>query len=156
MKKERTRLSRNNLLFLAGGILIGFSLSLIPNLLQTATAPTVTGPQSTVAKFDLPSFAPFRGSNSAQINLVEFGDYQCPFCARFFLLTEPQVLQNYANGGKLKFYFLDLTVIGADSLTLAQGAWCANEQGEYYQYHDYVFSHQGTENSGWGNASKVK
>ncbi len=118
MKKERTRLSRNNLLFLAGGILIGFSLSLIPNLLQTATAPTVTGPQSTVAKFDLPSFAPFGGSNSAQINLVEFGDYQCPFCARFFLLTEPQVLQNYANGGKLKFYFLDLRFAHTGSRSL--------------------------------------
>ncbi|MDE1828159.1 MAG: DsbA family protein [Candidatus Micrarchaeota archaeon] len=104
----------------------------------------------------IPSYAPFRGSNSSTINFVEFGDYQCPFCERFFQQSEPQVMQNYTNTGKIKFYFLDFQFLGPDSQTLGQGAWCASDQGKYYEYHDYMYSHQGTENSGWATADKVK
>lgn len=153
---ERARLSSKTLLIIAGALLVGYSLALIPGLAQS-TAPTNNGARSQIVKFDIPSYAPYRGANStAQINVVEFGDYQCPFCDRFFLETEPQVLQNYVNTGKVRFYYLDFAILGADSLTLAQGSWCANEQGKFFGYHDYVFSHQGQENTGWATASKVK
>ncbi len=99
---------------------------------------------------------PFRGSDSSKINLVEFGDYQCPFCERFFQLTEPSIIQNLVNTGKVRFYFLDLTILGPDSQTLAQGAWCAQDQGLYYAYHDFVYSHQGQENTGWATPAKLK
>jgi protein-disulfide isomerase len=106
--------------------------------------------------FDIPPFAGFLGDESAPISIVEFGDYQCPFCKRFFDQTEPQLMQEYVMNGKAKFYFLDFALVGPDSLTLAEGAWCAEEQGKYYQYHDYVYSNQGDENSGWGTPEKVK
>ncbi|MGI0083085.1 MAG: DsbA family protein [Nitrosopumilaceae archaeon] len=106
--------------------------------------------------FDIPNFAKFRGSDSAKINLVEFGDYQCPFCKRFFDQTEPQLMIEYVDAGKAKFYFLDVSIVGDDSITLGQGAWCADEQGKYYEYHDYMYSNQGKENSGWGTPDKVK
>jgi len=106
--------------------------------------------------FDIPPFARFIGDESAPISIVEFGDYQCPFCKRFFDQTEPQLMQEYVMSGKAKFYFLDFVIVGPDSLTLAEGAWCADEQGKYYQYHDYVYSNQGDENSGWGTPEKVK
>ncbi|MGI0022358.1 MAG: DsbA family protein, partial [Nitrososphaeraceae archaeon] len=104
------------------------------------------GEQSTQKKiqgnvnFDIPNFAKFRGSDSAKINLVEFGDYQCPFCKRFFDQTEPQLMTEYVDAGKAKFYFLDVSIVGDDSITLGQGAWCADEQGKYYEYHDYMYS----------------
>ena len=106
--------------------------------------------------FDIPPFAKFRGSDSAKINLVEFGDYQCPFCKRFFDQTEPQLMTEYVDAEKAKFYFLDVSIVGDDSLTLGQGSWCADEQGKYYEYHDYMYSTQGQENSGWGTPDKVK
>jgi len=106
--------------------------------------------------FDIPPFAKFIGSDSATINLVEFGDYQCPFCKRFFDQTEPQMIAEYVDTGKAKFYFLDVSVVGDDSVTLGQGAWCADEQGKYYEYHDYMYTNQGEENSGWGTPDKVK
>ncbi|MDE1831382.1 MAG: DsbA family protein [Thaumarchaeota archaeon] len=112
--------------------------------------------QQQLAKLQIPSFAQYRGSNSAQLNIVEFGDYQCPFCEKFFQQNEPQILQDYINNGKAKFYFLDFQFLGPDSLTLGEGAWCANEQGKYYDYHDYIYSHQGQENSGWATPDKVK
>ncbi|MBI2545514.1 MAG: DsbA family protein [Candidatus Aenigmarchaeota archaeon] len=107
-------------------------------------------------KFDIPSYVPAKGSGSAKISIIEFGDYQCPFCERFFQQTEPQILQNYVNTGKAKFYFMDFQFLGTDSQTLGQGAWCANDQGKYYEYHDYIYSHQGQENMGWATPDKVK
>jgi protein-disulfide isomerase len=112
--------------------------------------------QQQKVKFQIPSFAPSRGSDSAQLNIVEFGDYQCPFCEKFFQDVEPQIKQGYIDTGKVKFYFLDYQFLGPDSQTLGQGAWCANDQGRYYDYHDYVYSHQGQENSGWATPDKVK
>ena len=111
---------------------------------------------SVVASWNIPAFVPFRGSDSSKINLVEFGDYQCPFCERFFQLTEPSIIQNLVNTGKVRFYFLDLTILGPDSQTLAQGAWCAQDQGLYYAYHDFIYSHQGPENTGWATPAKLK
>ncbi len=143
---------------IAVSLLTGYSLG---NLYPLTPVPSANGPpvqvvQPQTVKLSLPSFAPFRGADSAMVNIVEFGDYQCPFCDRLFQLTEPQIMQNYVNTGKVRFYFLDLVILGPDSQTLAQGAWCANDQGKYYDYHDFIYSHQGQENSGWATPAKVK
>jgi protein-disulfide isomerase len=109
-----------------------------------------------VNNFTVPLYAVNRGSDSANVTVIEFADYQCPVCKTFFDQTEPQLLQNYVNTSKTKFYFVDFAFLGQDSFTLAQGSWCANEQGKYYDYYDYIFSNQGTENSGWATQDKVK
>ncbi len=121
---------------------------------KTGGTTTTTIPQT--IKIDIPSFVPFRGSESAKINIVEFGDYQCPYCEQFFASLEPQTLTDYVNNGKTKFYFMDFQFLSADSFTLGQGAWCANDQGKYYEYHDYIYSHQGQERTGWATPDKVK
>jgi len=106
--------------------------------------------------FDIPQFAKFEGSGDTKLNLVEFGDYQCPFCKKFFDETEPQIIVEYVHSGKAKYYFLDVSILGPDSRTLSQGSWCADEQDKYYEYHDYVYANQGQENSGWGTPDRVK
>ncbi|MEW6044823.1 MAG: thioredoxin domain-containing protein [Thermoproteota archaeon] len=106
--------------------------------------------------FEVPTIAKFRGSESAKLNLVEFGDYQCPFCEKFFKETEPILAKEYIDAGKVKFYFLDVSIVGPDSIILAQASWCADEQDKYYEYHDYMYANQGQENSGWGTPDKVK
>lgn len=112
--------------------------------------------QPQMIKFQIPSFIPSIGVNSSQINIVEFGDFQCPFCEKFFQESEQQIMQDYVNTGKVKFYFVAIDFLGPDSLTLGQGSWCANEQGKYYEYHNQIYSNQGQENSGWGTPDKVK
>jgi protein-disulfide isomerase len=111
---------------------------------------------SVVASWNIPSFVPYLGSNSSKINLVEFGDYQCPFCERFFQLTLPSIVQNYVNASKVRFYFMDFAILGPDSQTLAQGAWCAQDQGLYYSYYNFIYSHQGQENTGWAAPPMLK
>lgn len=122
----------------------------------TVTQTAQTTQPTTIAQFALPSYETPEGSSSANINLIEFGDYQCPYCSDFFTKTEPQIQQNYINNGKVKFYFLDFAFLGPDSTTLSEGAWCANDQGLFWQYHNYIYSNQGQESSGWGTPAKVK
>ncbi len=121
----------------------------------TGGGSTTTTVQQTI-KINIPSFVPFLGAESAKINIIEFGDYQCPVCEAFFTSIEPQTIAEYVNKDKAKFYFMDFQFLSADSFTLGQGAWCADEQGKYYEYHNYIYSHQGAEHSGWGTPDKVK
>ena len=154
------------LILLALGYFIGNTIPIGNNFQSNPQYATITktigSPDQTTKKIsgsvnlEVPSYAKFQGDGSAKINLVEFGDYQCPFCEKFFQYTEPQLMKDYINTAKAKFYFLDFVIVGQDSLTLTQGAWCADEQGKYYEYHDYVYSHQGQENTGWGTSDKVK
>lgn len=108
-----------------------------------------------IASFNY-SFVPYEGNSSAKINVIEFGDYQCPICAEWFVQSQTQLLNDYVNTGKARFYFMDFSFLGPDSYTLAQGAWCANDQGLYYPYHDFIYSNQGTESTGWASPAKLK
>lgn len=150
-------------LFLLVGYFLGnlFQLSGAPaagQVIQTTPTqqPSQVAQQQGKVKFDIPSYVPFKGADSAKVAVIEFGDYQCPFCERFFQQTEPQIIKDYVDTGKAKFYFTDFQFLGPDSQTLGQGAWCANDQGKYYDYHDYIYSHQGQENSGWAMPDKLK
>jgi len=154
------------IILLAVGYLIGNVISIMKNS-QSGSEPgiitsTIGGNQLSKPKipgsinFEIPKFAKFQGSDSATLDLVEFRDYQCTFCEKFFQQTEPQITKEYVNSGKIKFYFLDFAIVGPDSITLRDGAWCVDEQGKYYDYHNYAYFHQGAENSGWGTVEKVK
>lgn len=148
------------IVLLAVGYLIGNTFPVSGTVLPSAQAQLQAGQQqqapTTGIKLDIPSYLPAKGADSAKINIVEFGDYQCPFCERFFSQTESQLISSYVTSGKAKFYFADFAFLGPDSTTLSEGAWCANEQGKYYAYHDFIYSNQQQENTGWASADKVK
>ena len=160
---ENVTITMNKNAFTAILVIVAFALGLVigtfvigKGVTGSATGSGTGTGNTEPIRFDIPSFAPFLGSDTAKVTIVEFGDYQCPFCERFFTQSEPQIMQNYVDTGKAKFYFLDFQFLGPDSLTLGQGAWCANDQGLYYEYHDYIYSNQGQENSGWATPDKVK
>lgn len=94
----------------------------------------------TVGNGDLPPL----GQTSAKVTLVEFSDYQCPFCARHFSQTEPQLIKEYIDTGKVKFYYRDfpLSQIHPGAQKAAEAARCAGDQGKYWEYHDLVFQNQ--------------
>jgi len=96
------------------------------------------------------------GNANAPVTIVEYGDYQCPFCTRFFSQTEPQILQNYVQTGKVRMVFRDFPFLGAESTAAAQAAQCANDQGKLWAYHDALYSSKvadeqkgGSENDGF-------
>jgi protein-disulfide isomerase len=87
---------------------------------------------------------PFKGSQDAPITIVEFSDFQCPFCSRFFQQTLPQLEQNYIVTGKVKFVYRDLPLdsLHPNARPTHIAAECADEQGKFWQYHDILFENQ--------------
>lgn len=87
---------------------------------------------------------PVSGDQNAKVTLVEFSDYQCPFCGRHFTQTEGQIKKEYIDTGKVKFYYRDfpLSQIHPGAEKGAEAARCAGDQGKYWEYHDLVFAHQ--------------
>jgi protein-disulfide isomerase len=88
--------------------------------------------------------APVLGRSDAPVTLVEFSDYQCPFCQRFFATTLPALKKDYIDTGKLRYVFRDFPLeVHPHARKAAEAAHCAGEQGKYWQMHDVLFQHQG-------------
>ena len=87
---------------------------------------------------------PFKGEQDAKVTIIEFSDYQCPFCARHFRETLPLLEKNYISSGKVKYVFRDypLTQIHKKSRKAAEAANCAGFQGRYWDMHDRLFANR--------------
>jgi protein-disulfide isomerase len=85
---------------------------------------------------------PIMGSSSAKVTLIEFADFRCPYCEQFFSQTEPQIIQNYVNTGKVKFAFRNYAFLGPASVVAADASECANDQGKFWAFHDYLYKNQ--------------
>jgi protein-disulfide isomerase len=87
--------------------------------------------------------APFKGDRNAALTLVEFSDYECPFCASYFRDTLGQIERDYIKTGKLKYVFRDFPLeFHRKAFKAAEAAHCAGEQGRYWEMHDRLFGHQ--------------
>jgi protein-disulfide isomerase len=100
--------------------------------------------------------SPVLGSQSAPVTIIEFGDYQCPFCQKWNHDTKPLIEKNYIDAGKVKLIYVDFPFLGPDSIKVHAGSYCADEQGLYWKYHDFIYANQGHENDGWANAENIK
>ncbi len=89
------------------------------------------------------------GSDNASIIMVEFSDFQCPFCGRFFRQSIPYIKEEWVNAGRLKFYYkhLPLTSIHPQAEPAARASYCADKQGKFWEYHDWIFENINTINS---------
>ena len=87
---------------------------------------------------------PVIGDPNATISIIEFSDFQCPFCARFHIQTLPSILEEYVDQGKVKLVFRDFPIqnIHPNALPASVAAECANEQGKFKEMHDKLFDNQ--------------
>jgi protein-disulfide isomerase len=97
--------------------------------------------------------APRIGDPDAPIILVEFTDYQCPFCSRHFQETYPQILEQYIETGVVQYVFKDfpLKSIHPQAAKAAEAARCAGDQNAYLAMHDILFERQ----SEWGVSNPI-
>ena len=102
------------------------------------------------------SGAPVLGDADAPVTVVEFGDFQCPFCERYFQNNEKILISEYVNTGKVKFVWKDYAFLGQESTWSSEAARCAEDQGKFWQYHNYLYNHQGAENSGAFSIANLK
>ena len=85
----------------------------------------------------------FKGEADAPVTIIEFSDYECPFCARFYTQTLPSLEQQYINTGKVKFVYRDFPLsFHQNAQKAAEAAECAGDQGEYWGMHDKIFENQ--------------
>ena len=82
-----------------------------------------------------------KGEEDAQVTIIEFSDYECPFCQRFYSQTLTQIQSQYIDTGKAKLVYRDfpLSNIHPQAQKAAEAAECAGEQGKYYEMHDKLF-----------------
>lgn len=114
-------------------------------------APPPTAPQDVTAG-DLP----VDGNPSAPVVIVEWADYQCPFCGRFYEQVEKPVRDQYIKAGKVQWAYRDFAFLGQESTDAAVAARCANEQGKFWAYHDKLFDSQAGENQGAFSKDNLK
>jgi protein-disulfide isomerase len=94
-------------------------------------------------RYDVPTEGfPSTGPADAPIVIVEFSDFQCPFCQRFYDQTFKQLMAAYP--GKIRFVYrhLPLTSIHPEAFPAAQASMCANEQNAFWPFHDKIFENQ--------------
>ncbi|MBI2127720.1 MAG: DsbA family protein [Nitrosarchaeum sp.] len=99
--------------------------------------------------------SPIMGESSATITIVEWGDYQCTFCYKFHQSTMNTIKQDFIETGKVKLVFKDFPLNGPDSILAAEAAYCAQDQGKYWQYHDELYKNWGGERTGWVNRDSL-
>jgi len=84
------------------------------------------------------------GNANAPVKIVEFSDYQCPFCARFYSDTLPDLKKNFIDTGKAKFVYRDFPLsFHKEAQKAAEATECAEEQGKFWEMHDKIFENQG-------------
>ncbi len=83
---------------------------------------------------------PALGPENAPVTIIEFSDYQCPYCRRWAEQVEGELVKTY--GDKIRIVYRDfpLTQMHPEALPAAEAANCAGEQGKYWDYHDALFS----------------
>lgn len=96
---------------------------------------------------------PVLGDNNAKVTMVEFSDFQCPYCQNYSMATFQQIKKDYIDTGKVKYIFRDLPLdFHPQALDAAKFANCAAEEGKYWEAHDLLFSKQGE----WSGNAEAK
>ena len=138
-----------------------------------AAAPNQPQAPATTAELKVSDDDPALGPKNAKVTIVSFEDFQCPFCGAFTGLNPEMVKsmqsrdpswqpaltglkKDYIDSGKVRFIWKDYPFLGQESFWSAQAARCAQDQGKFWEYHDYLFSHQNGENQGAFSKENLK
>lgn len=116
----------------------------IKKILQAARTPPAAAPEKAVNAVVNIAGEPVKGDKDAKFTLIEFSEYQCPFCSRHVKNTVPQLDKEYVQTGKVKYVFRDLPLesIHKNAFKASEAAHCAGEQGKFWQMHDRLFENQ--------------
>lgn len=143
------------LLFILGG-LAGYLLAISAYRLGAEQAAAIQGSGQQAAPQVQPTAAPSRvdnvktdgdpqiGPDNAKVTIVEFSDFQCPFCKRFHDDTLDALIQKYGDKIRIVYRNFPLTTIHPEAQKAAEAAMCANEQDKFWEMHDLIYANQAT------------
>lgn len=158
--QQKAKQRQDLLKWLGAGLLLAFVAILVvifvANDDEDSTA--VAGGPETVATVlpgpVIPSYIPLNGMTmgmeTAPVTVVWYGDYQCPDCVRFARQSVPTLIDDYVDEGKIRLQINPYPLVGADadgtidqnggSFLAAEAAMCANDQGQFWTYHDLLYA----------------
>jgi len=119
-----------------------------------AAAPQPAAPQAppTNVKLKLGNEGVIEGDENAGIELIEFSDFECPFCGRFYTQTLSQIKKDYIDTGKVKMIYKDFPLsFHPSAMKAAIAGECAKEQGKFWELHDKIFDNQ----QAWANQGPI-
>lgn len=127
-------------LLIAGSIvyLVGSRKYANPQTQQAAVSPIVGGATST-SVMDLRERDVILGDPEAPVTVIEYGDYQCMFCGKFFDLVEIPLREDYIKPGKVRMVFRNFQFLGPESNAAGEAAECAKDQKQFWAFHDEIF-----------------
>ncbi len=96
------------------------------------------------------------GAPGAPVRIIEFSDFQCPFCRRFTTQTAPALRAEFVETGIATIEYRHFVVLGEESQRAAEAAECAGTQGFFWEFHDLLFLRQGAEHSGVFSSGNLK
>jgi protein-disulfide isomerase len=108
---------------------------------ETAQSAATAAPDDPYA--DLMDDDPMKGDINAPVTIVEFSDFECPFCERYYSQTYKQIDEQYIKTGKVRYVFRDYPLsFHPDAQKAAEAAQCAGDQGKFWEMHDMIFENQ--------------
>jgi protein-disulfide isomerase len=96
------------------------------------------------------------GSAAAPVTIIEFADFQCGHCRDFLETTEPEIEEQYVAKDLVRVEFRNMPLLGEESVLAAEAALCAEEQDQFWAYHDLLFGEQRAPNTGAFDADGLK
>ncbi|MGC4106417.1 MAG: thioredoxin domain-containing protein [Thermomicrobiales bacterium] len=117
------------------------------------TAKPLASPMSLDA---IPQSGMTLGVADAPVTVIEYADFQCPYCANFALQQKPEIVQKYIATGQVKFQFQPMPILSSlalddpnnESVRAAEGGYCAADQGKFWDFYALLYSKQTGENVG--------
>jgi protein-disulfide isomerase len=162
--QERRSVRHRRLRFFGGAVAVAVVAAIVLVLVNRGRSglPAVVAAAPLAA--GIPTDGTKMGNPNAPVTVVEYGDFQCPGCAQFAQSDQAKLIQEYVATGKIRFEFhafpfLDRTLsLNADgtvtvsgdgeSVRAAEAAFCAADQGKFWQYHDTIYANHNGENQG--------
>jgi protein-disulfide isomerase len=123
------------------GALIGVGVYFSAGYTPSANAPHEEGGTKQPTREALLKNAVLLGNPEAPVVMVEYADFQCPYCGKFFKETSPLIIDSYVKSGKVLLAYKDFAFLGPESGRAALAARCAKDQDKFWQYHDFLYSH---------------
>lgn len=139
-QRERQKKTQR-ILLIAGGLLVAAAVAAF--FIVTARQPVAGTTSRPQANFNA------MGDPNAPVKIIEYSDFQCPYCARFWQTTEPSIVEAYVATGKVYFEYRSVgQFIGPESARAAEAAYCAGDQDKFWEMHDLILGNQTGENVG--------
>jgi len=119
-------------------------LAEIKKLLEAGNRPAAAAAPAFAPRDLVLGDAPFKGGADAVVTVVEYSDYQCPFCKRHATTVFPELIKLYGDSGRVRFVMREMPIVNIHPRAMAasQAALCANDQGKYWAMHDQLFLDQ--------------